>query len=579
MDRVSNSPRRAGVALAVLTAVLLTGCTGEPDRPRPAPSASPAAADPTPSGAPTPTAADPAARAAALVAALADEDLVGQVLMPYAYGDNATKVSAGSAAGNRALAGVDTPAEMVAKYRLGGLILVGFSADDPTSGNQETTNVDNPQQVRELTTGLRDAAGKLPAGAAPLLIGTDQEYGVVTRITDGVTLLPSPLAAGAAGDPALTEAAWRAAGQELAAMGINLDFAPVADVLVTRSTVIGSRSFGADPKRASAQVAGAVRGLQGAGVAASVKHFPGHGLSAADSHEELPVIGQSRKVLDATAFPPFSAGIDAGALAVMSAHLDVTAVDPGTPATFSHKLLTGVLRGQLGFKGVVITDGMNMAPAKRWSPGEAAVRALKAGNDLILMPPNVTQAYDGLLAALRDGSLPRARLVEAVTRVLTMKFTVAGTPAPAMSTLNDAEHRQAAEALAAGAVTVLRGSCTKGVAAPVTVTSSGGREKTRDLLTQALTAAGVQVVPSGGTRVHLVGYGDGSGDLAADAAVTVAMDTPYVLAKAKSPTLLATYSSSAASMTALANVLAGRARPTGRAPVPVPGLPATTCGN
>ncbi|WP_431911423.1 glycoside hydrolase family 3 protein [Micromonospora carbonacea] len=579
MDGVSNSPRRAGVALAVLTAVLLTGCTGEPDRPRPAPSASPAAADPTPSGAPTPTAADPAARAAALVAALADEDLVGQVLMPYAYGDNATKVSAGSAAGNRALAGVDTPAEMVAKYRLGGLILVGFSADDPTSGNQETTNVDNPQQVRELTTGLRDAAGKLPAGAAPLLIGTDQEYGVVTRITDGVTLLPSPLAAGAAGDPALTEAAWRAAGQELAAMGINLDFAPVADVLVTRSTVIGSRSFGADPKRASAQVAGAVRGLQGAGVAASVKHFPGHGLSAADSHEELPVIGQSRKVLDSTAFPPFSAGIDAGALAVMSAHLDVTAVDPGTPATFSHKLLTGVLRGQLGFKGVVITDGMNMAPAKRWSPGEAAVRALKAGNDLILMPPNVTQAYDGLLAALRDGSLPRARLVEAVTRVLTMKFTVAGTPAPAMSTLNDAEHRQAAEALAAGAVTVLRGSCTKGVAGPVTVTSSGGREKTRDLLTQALTAAGVQVVPSGGTRVHLVGYGDGSGDLAADAAVTVAMDTPYVLAKAKSPTLLATYSSSAASMTALANVLAGRARPTGRAPVPVPGLPATTCGN
>ncbi|MEU8025532.1 glycoside hydrolase family 3 protein [Micromonospora haikouensis] len=578
MDLVSNSPRRAGVALAALTAVLLTGCTGEPDRPRPAPSASPAAADPTPSGAPTAT-ADPAARAAALVGTLADEDLVGQVLMPYAYGDNATKVSTGSAAGNRALAGVDTPAEMVAKYRLGGLILVGFSADDPTSGNQETTNVDNPQQVRELTTGLRDAAGKLPAGAAPLLIGTDQEYGVVTRITDGVTLLPSPLAAGAAGDPALTEAAWRAAGQELAAMGINLDFAPVADVLVTRSTVIGSRSFGADPKRASAQVAGAVRGLQGAGVAASVKHFPGHGLSAADSHEELPVVGQSRKVLDSTAFPPFSAGIDAGALAVMSAHLDVTAVDPGTPATFSHKLLTGVLRGQLGFKGVVITDGMNMAPAKRWSPGEAAVRALKAGNDLILMPPNVTQAYDGLLAALRDGSLPRARLVEAVTRVLTMKFTLAGTPAPAMSTLNDPEHRRAAEALAAGAVTVLRGSCTKGVAAPVTVTSSGGREKTRDLLTQALTAAGVKVVPSGGTRVHLVGYGDGSGDLAADAAVTVAMDTPYVLAKAKSPTLLATYSSSAASMTALANVLAGRARPTGRSPVPVSGLPATTCGN
>jgi beta-N-acetylhexosaminidase len=499
--------------------------------------------------------------------------------MPYAYGSSATKVSAGSAAGNRALAGVSTPAEMVAKYRLGGVILVGFSADDPTSGNQETTNVDNPAQVRELTTGLREAAGKLPAGPAPFLIGTDQEHGIVTRITDGVTLLPSPLAAGAAGDAALTEAAWRAAGAELAAMGINMDFAPVADVLVTRSTVIGSRSFGADPKLAAAQVAGAVKGLQSAGVAASVKHFPGHGHSATDSHKDVPVIGQSRKVLDSTAFPPFSAGIDAGALSVMSAHLDVTALDPGTPATFSRKILTDVLRGQLGFKGVVVTDGMNMPPAKRWSPGEAAVRALKAGNDLILMPPNVTQAYDGLLAALRDGSLPRARLVEAVTRVLTMKFTLAGTPAPAMSTLDSPEHRRAADALAAGAVTVLRGSCAAKARGPVTITSSGGRDRTRALLTEALTAAGVQVVPSGGTKVHLVGYGDGDGDLSGDADVTVAMDTPYVLAKAKSPTLLATYSSGRASMTALANVLAGKARPAGRSPVPVSGLPATTCDN
>ncbi|WP_229791554.1 glycoside hydrolase family 3 protein [Micromonospora fulviviridis] len=575
MGRVSISPRRAGVALAALTALLVSGCSGEPERPRPTPS-SPA---PAPSSAaPTPTGADPAARAAALVATLSDEDLVGQVLMPYAYGSSATKVSPGSAAGNRALAGVDTPAEMVAKYRLGGLILVGFSADDPTSGNQATTNVDNPKQVRALTDGLREAAGRLPAGPAPFLIGTDQEYGVVTRITDGVTLLPSPLAAGAAGNPALTEAAWRAAGAELAAMGVNLDFAPVADVLATRSTVIGSRSFGADPKTASAQVAGAVRGLQAEGVAASVKHFPGHGLSAADSHTDLPVVAQSRAVLDRTAFPPFHAGIDAGAMAVMSAHLDVRAVDPGTPATFSRKLLTDVLRGQLGFQGVVITDGMNMAPAKRWSPGEAAVRALNAGNDLILMTPNVGQAYDGLRAALKDGSLPRTRLVEAVTRVLTMKFKLADRPAPALSTLDSAAHRKAAADLAAAAVTMLRGRCGSPVAGPVTVTSSGGRDRTRAALAEALTAAGVKVVPSGGTVVHLVGYGDGSKDLRADATVTVAMDTPYVLAGAKSPTLLATYSSTRASMTALAAVLAGKARPTGRAPVPVSGLPATTCG-
>ncbi|MEV4493406.1 glycoside hydrolase family 3 N-terminal domain-containing protein [Micromonospora coxensis] len=574
MGRVPISPRRAGVALAALTALLVSGCSAEPDTPRSAPS--PSASTTAPSPAPTP-AGDPAARAAALVGTLTDEDLAGLVLMPYAYGSAATKVTPASAAGNRTLAGVDTPAEMVAKYRLGGVILVGFSADDPTSGNQATTNVDNPRQVRELTGGLREAAAKLPAGSAPFLIGTDQEYGVVTRITDGVTTLPSALAAGAAGDPALTEAAWRAAGQELAAMGINLDFAPVADVLATRSTVIGSRSFGADPKRASAQVAGAVRGLQSAGVAASVKHFPGHGLSAADSHKDLPVIGQSRAQLDRTAFPPFTGGIGAGAMAVMSAHLDVKAVDPGTPATFSRKLLTDVLRGQLGFTGVVITDGMNMAPAKRYPPGEAAVKALLAGNDLILMPPNVGQAYEGLLAALRDGSLPRARLVEAATRVLTMKFQLADRPAPAMSTLNSAEHRRAADDLAAAAVTMLRGTCGAPVRGPVTVTSSAGRDRTRAVLTEALTASGVKVVPSGGTRVHLVGYGDSAGDLSADAAVTVAMDTPYVLEKATSPTLLATYSSSGTSMTALARVLAGKAQPGGRSPVPVPGLPATSC--
>jgi beta-N-acetylhexosaminidase len=574
---VSNRPWRATVAVTALTALLVSGCSGAAERPAPTPS--PAATSAAPSTSAAPPASDPAARAAALVATLSDEDLVGQVLMPYAYGDSATKVSAGSAAGNQALAGVDTPADMISKYRLGGLILVGFSADDPTKGNQETTNVDNPKQVHDLTTGLRGAAGKLAAGPAPFLIGTDQEYGVVTRVTNGVTILPSALAAGAAGDPKLTEAAWRAAGAELAAMGINIDFAPVADVLATRSTVIGSRSFGADPKIAAAQVGGAVRGLQASGVAATLKHFPGHGHSADDSHKDLPVLTQSAAALQSGAWPPFSAGFDAGAMAVMSGHLDAQAIDPGTPATFSHKLLTDVLRGQLGFKGVVITDGMNMPPAKRWAPGEAAVRALNAGNDLILMTPNVGQAYDGLLAALRGGSLPRARLVDAVTRILTMKFRLAAAPTEPMSTLNTPGHRAAADALAAGAVTVLRGACGGAVSGPVTVTSSGGRDGTRATLTTALKAAGVTVKPSGGTVVHLVGYGDGEKDLSADAAVTVAMDTPYVLAKAKSPTLLATYSSSRASMTALAAVLAGKARPGGRSPVVVPGLPATTCKN
>ncbi|WP_415624393.1 glycoside hydrolase family 3 protein [Phytohabitans flavus] len=562
------------LATLLLAAAGIAGCDAS------APTAAPTTAASTqPPPAATPRAdASPAERAAALAGTLSDEDLVGQVLMPYAYGSSATDVTPGNKAGNQQLAGVDTPAEMVAKYRLGGLILVGFSADDPTSKNQGTTNVDNPKQVRGLTTGLQAASAKLAAGSAPLLIGTDQEYGVVTRIKTGVTALPSAMGAGAAEDPRLTEDAWRAAGDELSALGLNVDFAPVADVLgAADSTVIGSRSFGSDPTKVSAQVAGAVRGLQASGVAATLKHFPGHGHTSGDSHSTLPSLAQDRRGLDRGDLPPFVAGIDAGAKLVMSGHLDVRAIDPGTPATFSHKVLTDVLRGQLGFKGVVITDGMNMAPAKRWPAGEAAVRALNAGNDILLMPDKLPEAYNGLLSGLRSGGLARARLVEAVARVLTLKFELAAKPAPAMSTVGSATHRRAADKLAAAAVTQLRGACGTALRGPVQVTAAGGRETTRGLLVNALRAAGVEVVTSGGTVVHLVGYGDEPGDLSEGAAVTVAMDTPYLLAKSNSPVLLATYSSSQSSMTGLAAVLAGKAQPTGRSPVPVTGLPPSSC--
>jgi|GEM_PF-357690 len=577
MAGVLPSPRVtiASVLLAILG--VTSGCAGPGDRPEASTPSSPEG----PSG--EPKASPAASPAAQLAATLSDEDLVGQVLMPYAYGASATEVSPGSAAGNQQLAGVDTPAEMIDRYRVGGLILVGFSADDPTGSNQPTTNVDSTTQVRELTTGLQDAAGRLPAaalpdgvGELPLLIGTDQEFGIVTRINQGVTLLPSAMAAGAAGQPELTEAAWRAAGTELAALGVNVDFAPVADVLGVNSTVIGSRSYGADPDAAAGQVAAAVRGLQAAGVAATLKHFPGHGHTAVDSHGDLPVLDQDRTALAAADLPPFVAGIDAGAGLVMSGHLDVAAVDPGVAATFSRKVLTDLLRGELGFDGVVVTDGMNMAPARALSPGDAAVAAINAGNDLILMPPDVTAAYEGLLAALRDGSLPRTRLVQAVTRVLTLKQRLAEEPTPPMTVLGTEDHYAAARRLAAAAVTQVRGDCA-GVDGPVTVTASGGRERTRALLIEELRAAGVEVVGQGGTVVHLVGYGDGPSDLNVDAAVTVAMDTPHLLAEARSATLLATYSSSPASMSALADVLRGAAPAPGRLPVPVSGLPATSC--
>ena len=554
---------------------LLVGC-GSDAAPQPAPvPASPAGPAPAVSAA-APT-GDPVARAQAAVQGLTDEQLAGQVLMPYAYGDAADRVDQTAAAGNQRIAGVDTPAEMVTKFGLGGLILVAFAPDDPTGATNPATNVDSPQQVRALTDGLQQAATRLPGGA-PLLIGTDQEYGVVTRVKNGVTLLPSAMAFGAAGKPQLTEGAWRAAGEELAAMGINLDFAPVADTLGAQgSSVIGSRSFGADPKANAAQVQAAVRGIQGAGVAAALKHFPGHGHTTGDSHDGLPVVAQSRAKWDAEDRPPFAAGITAGAGVVMSGHLDVQGLEKGVAATFSRKIMTDVLRGELKFTGVAITDAMNMPPAMKWPAGEAAVRALNAGNDILLMPPDLAGARDGILAGLKDGSLPRARLVEAVTRVLTLKFR-GGQSRPELSTIGSAAHQRAVGAADAAAVTLLKGRCSGPlVTGPVTVSASGGRETARANLVKALQDAGVKVQAAGGTVVHLIGYGDKQTDLSPDAAVTVIMDAPYLLAGSRSPTLLATYSSSPLALTALAAVLAGKAAAPGKSPVAAGKLPRSAC--
>jgi beta-N-acetylhexosaminidase len=522
---------------------------------------------------------DQAARAAALVAGFGDEDLVGQVLMPFAYGEDATKVSPQAVSANRAYAGVASAAEMVEKYRLGGLILMNQAAGDPTASTNKTSNLASPTQVRALTDGLQHAAATLPA-QAPLLVGTDQEYGVVNRLRDGVTQLPSALALGAAGDPALTRGAWAAAGSDLHAIGVNVDFAPVADVVGQGGGVIGSRSYGSDPKAVSGQVAAAVQGLRDAGVAATLKHFPGHGHTSGDSHTQLPVLGQSRDALAAGDLPPFSAGIDAGAELVMSGHLDVRSIDPGVPASFSSKVLIDLLRGQLGFKGVVVSDAMNMAPAQKYPPGEAAVRALVAGNDILLMPPDLAAAQRGLLDGLRGGQLPKPRLVEAATRVLTLKLRLAEHRQPDLAGVDGAEHRAAAAKASAAAVTVLRGGCRGALVprGPVRVTGSGGRDQQTQWLGEALRAQGY-TVGAGGPEVRLVGYGDGSSDLSGAAAVTVAMDAPFVLRGGKSPVLLATYSSTQASMTALAAVLAGTAPAPGRSPLEVPGLPRSACAS
>jgi Beta-glucosidase-related glycosidases len=520
----------AALALALLAACSTPSETADPEPTPPAPS-------------------DPSLQevAAAIAASMTPEELVGQVLMPDVT----------------LPADVEATVLEVQQYGLGGVILMGTGT---------------AAEVRVLTDALQAAAPTVDGRRLPLLISVDQEYGFVRRISDLVQM-PAAMTFGAADRPDLTEAAWSAVGRELAAIGVNVNNAPVADVIgPAGNVVIGSRSYGSSVDVVASQVEAVVAGLNSAGVAAVVKHFPGHGNTTVDSHTDLPVLTQSRAELDATDLVPFKAAIEAGAQLVMVGHLDVRSVDPGVPATFSRTVLVDLLRGELGFTGVVVSDALNMGGASHDSLAEQAVQAILAGNDLLLMPPSVADARAGLLDALQSGRLSRQRLEESVTRIISLKLSLADRERPDMSVVDSADHRAAAAAVAAAGITVLSGPCSGPlVPGPVHITTSPGRAQQAAWLTEALTAAGVSVVPSGGNRIHLVGYGDDASDLAGGAAVTVAMDTPYLLAAADSPVRVATYSSTRAAMTALAAVIAGRASAPGRSPVSVPGLPASAC--
>ncbi|HXM58061.1 MAG TPA: beta-N-acetylhexosaminidase [Candidatus Dormibacteraeota bacterium] len=278
-------------------------------------------------------------------------------------------------------------------------------------------NVSDPEQVAALTAALH--------GARPdALVAIDEEGGDVTRLeARGGSSYPGNLALGAVNDVALTRAVAASLGAELAAAGVDLDLAPVADVNSNPDNpVIGVRSFGADPELVAAHTAAFVEGLQGAGVAACVKHFPGHGDTSVDSHLDLPVVAGGEAALE-IALRPFRAAVAAGVRSVMTAHLVVPGVDDA-PATLSRAVLTGLLRERLGFGGLVITDGLEMA-AIRSTVGidEGAVRAIAAGADAICVgggladEETVAVLAEALARAVREGRLSEERLAEAAGRV------------------------------------------------------------------------------------------------------------------------------------------------------------------
>jgi beta-N-acetylhexosaminidase len=258
----------------------------------------------------------------------------------------------------------------------------------------------------------------------PLLIGADFERGAAMRLDEG-TSFPAAMALAAAGNPRDAYTMGKVTALEARAVGIQWVYAPDADVNNNPGNpIINTRSFGEDPARVAEFVKEFVRGVEENGALATAKHFPGHGDTAADSHIDLPVIQADRNRLEHLELVPFRAAIAAGAGSIMTGHLSVRALepDPNTPATLSSRILTDLLRKELRFEGLVVTDAMDMGGITvRYAPGEAAVRAFEAGADALLMPPVPDAAFEGLQGAVKSGRISRERLDASVRRILRAK--------------------------------------------------------------------------------------------------------------------------------------------------------------
>ncbi len=250
-----------------------------------------------------------------------------------------------------------------------------------------------------------------------LLVGSDLERGAGQQL-EGATVFPSLMMCGATGDPNLAFAQGCVTAVEARAAGINLVFAPVADVHTEDANpIIGVRAFGSEPRTVAEFVAAFVRGLERAGVVGTVKHFPGHGDTRRDSHIELPVVDADRATLESRELVPFRAAFAESVKAVMTAHVEYPALDSG-PATLSRAIMTDLLRGDLGFRGLVVTDALLMGGiAEVHGPGEAAVRALEAGVDVLLMPADAEATVEGVANAVESGRLTEERLDDSIARI------------------------------------------------------------------------------------------------------------------------------------------------------------------
>lgn len=338
------------------------------------------------------------------VAAMTLEQKIAQmfVITPQALTGYANVTAAG-----------DTTRECYQNKPVGGILYM----EENLLGSEQTS-----QMLADMQAIAKETAG------LPAFLCVDEEGGSVTRIAKNVAFGVSDVGAmseiGASGDAAKAEQAGSVIGAYLKDLGFNVDFAPVADVLTDlENAVIGTRSFGSDPNLVADMVSAELKGLKSQGIYGAAKHFPGHGAAAGDSHEGKAVLDKSLEELLASDLLPFQRAVSDGASFIMAGHISVPAVvGDDTPASLSQMMVTSILREQLGYDGIVITDAMNMkAVTDTYTAEQAAVMAVNAGVDLILMPQDYEAAYNGLLAAVREGTISQERIDQSVVRIVKVK--------------------------------------------------------------------------------------------------------------------------------------------------------------
>ena len=384
--------------LPALLLTTLTACTATPAGTLPA-----AAPTPTPASTPAPTAAPTPADA------LTPEEKIGQlfIIRPDALDLTLPQETINDAKADGVTMLTDAMRETLQAYPVGGICQFG-------------KNITDPEQLAQFNADLQAAS------RTPLFIAVDEEGGAVARLANHPAFdLPqyeSAAAVGASGDPADACAIGQTIGAYLKEYGFNMDFAPDADVNTNPDNpIIGTRAFSSDAATAAEMAAAAADGLRTGGILPTLKHFPGHGDTAEDSHTALAVTYKTLDELQACELLPFAA--DTGLHAVMVGHIAAPNVTGDlTPASLSGTMITGYLRGELGFTGLVITDSMAMhGVTDAYSSGDAAIAAIEAGVDIILMPEVLSEAFDAVVAAVENGTIPEARLNESVYRVLQYK--------------------------------------------------------------------------------------------------------------------------------------------------------------